>query len=103
VAAALVLFVGGAVLGAAVFGGGGEVPPQATVLALEPQDPSLSGTVTAAFTPGEPGIYLQGSGLEPLPSDRVYELWVIEGVTRLPRCAWRRAPTARCSGSPTRR
>ena len=74
VAAALVLFVGGAVLGAAVFGGGGEVPPQATVLALEPQDPSLSGTVTAAFTPGEPGIYLQGSGLEPLPSDQVLSL-----------------------------
>jgi anti-sigma-K factor RskA len=69
VAAALVLFVGGAVLGAVVFGGGGEVPPQATVVALEPQ----------AVTPGEPGIYLQGSGLEPLPSDKVYELWVIEG------------------------
>jgi anti-sigma-K factor RskA len=81
VAAALVLFVGGAVLGAAVFGGGGEVPPQATVLALEPQDPSLTGTVTAAFTPGEPGIYLQGSGLEPLPENQVYELWVIEGDT----------------------
>jgi hypothetical protein len=69
------------VLGAAVFGGGGEVPPQARVLALEPQDPSLSGTVTAAFTPGVPGIYLQGSGLEPLPSDQVYELWVIDGDT----------------------
>ena len=81
VAAALVLFVGGAVLGAAVFGGGDEVPSQATVLALEAQDPSLSGTVTAAFTPGEPGIYLQGSGLEPLPDDKVYELWVIEGDT----------------------
>ena len=63
VAAAVVLFVGG------------------TVLALEPQDPSLSGTVTAAFTPGVPGIYLQGSGLEPLPSDQVYELWVIDGDT----------------------
>jgi len=80
VAAALVLFVGGAVLGAAVFGGG-QVPQQATVLALEPQDPSLSGTVTAAFTPGESGIYLQGSGLEPLPENKVYELWVIEGET----------------------
>jgi len=80
VAAALVLFVGGAALGAAVFGDG-EVPSQATVLALEPQDPSLTGTVTAAFTPGEPGIYLQGSGLEPLPDDKVYELWVIEGDT----------------------
>ena len=81
VAAAVVLFVGGAVVGAAVFGGGAEVPGQATVLALEPQDPSLTGTVTAAFTPGEPGIYLQGSGLEPLPQDQVYELWVIEGET----------------------
>ncbi len=81
VAAAVVLFVGGALVGAAVFGGDAEVPAQATVLALEPQDPSLAGTVTAAFTPGEPGIYLQGSGLEPLPQDQVYELWVIEGET----------------------
>ncbi len=80
VAAALVLFVGGAVVGAAVFGGG-EVPPEATVLALEPQDPNLTGTITAAFTPGEPGIYLQGSGLEPLPPGKVYELWLIEGQT----------------------
>jgi anti-sigma-K factor RskA len=81
VAAALVLFVGGAVLGAAVFGGGDQVPQQATVLALEPQDPSLSGIVTVAFTSGKSGIYLQGSGLEPLPDDKVYELWVIEGDT----------------------
>ncbi len=81
VAAAVVLFVGGAVVGAAVFGGGAKVPAEATVLALQPQDPSLAGTVTAAFTPGESGIYLQGSGLEPLPQDQVYELWVIEGET----------------------
>lgn len=81
VAAALVLFVGGAVVGAAVFGGGEEVPAQATVLALEPQDASLTGTVTAAFTPGESGIFLQGSGLDPLPEGSVYELWVIEGET----------------------
>ena len=74
------LFVGGAIVGAAVFGGA-EVSPEATVLQLEPQDPSLAGTVTAAFTPGERGIYLQGSGLEPLPQDQVYELWVIEGET----------------------
>ena len=80
VAAAVVLFVGGAVVGASVFGGG-EVPSQSTVLALEPQAPNLSGTVTAAFTPGEAGIYLQGSGLDPLPQGKVYELWVIEGET----------------------
>ena len=80
VAAALVLFVGGAIVGAAVFGGG-EVPSGATVLRLQPQDANLTGTITAAFTPGEPGIYLQGSGLEPLPRDQVYELWLIEGQT----------------------
>ncbi len=56
-------------------------PQQATVLQLEPQDPALSGSVTAAFTPGERGIYLQGAGLETLPQDRVYELWVITGDT----------------------
>lgn len=80
VAAAVVLFVGGAVVGAAVFGGGG-VPAEATVLTLEPQDPNLTGTITAAFTPGSPGIYLQGAGLEPLPQDEVYELWLIRGET----------------------
>jgi anti-sigma-K factor RskA len=80
VAAALVLFVGGAIVGAAVFGDA-EVSQQATVLQLEPQDPALSGSVTAAFTPGERGIYLQGAGLETLPQDQVYELWVITGDT----------------------
>jgi anti-sigma-K factor RskA len=80
VAAALVLFVGGAIVGAAVFDGA-EVSQQATVLQLEPQDPALSGSVTAAFTPGERGIYLQGAGLETLPEDQVYELWVITGET----------------------
>ena len=80
VAAALVLFVGGAIVGAAVFDGA-EVSQQATVLQLEPQDPALSGSITAAFTPGERGIYLQGAGLETLPQDRVYELWVITGDT----------------------
>ena len=51
------------------------------VLQLEPQDPALSGSVSAAFTLGERGIYLQGAGLETLPQDRVYELWVITGDT----------------------
>jgi anti-sigma-K factor RskA len=80
VAAALVLFAGGAIVGATVFGGA-EVSAEATVLTLEPQDPALSGSVTAAFTPGERGIYLQGAGLETLPQDQVYELWVITGET----------------------
>ena len=51
------------------------------MLTFEPQDPNLTGTITAAFTPGEPGIYLQGSGLDPLSPDEVYELWLIEGET----------------------
>ena len=80
VAAALVLFAGGAIVGATVFGGA-EVSSEATVLTFEPQDPNLTGTITAAFTPGEPGIYLQGSGLDPLSPDEVYELWLIEDET----------------------
>ena len=80
VAAALVLFVGGALVGATVFDGA-EVSSEATVLSFEPQDPNLTGTITAAFSPGEPGIYLQGSGLDPLSPDEVYELWLIEGET----------------------
>jgi len=62
VAAALVLFAGGAIVGATVFGGA-EVSSEATVLTFEPQDPNLTGTITAAFTPGEPGIYLQDFGI----------------------------------------
>jgi hypothetical protein len=37
------------------------------------------GTLAMAFTPGEPGAVLWGSGLPDPGSDRVLEIWMIEG------------------------
>ena len=80
-AAALVLFAGGAIVGATVFGGAevssaGDGAPARAAGSRTSADRS-----PAAFTPGERGIYLQGAGLDTLPQDRVYELWVIKGDT----------------------
>ena len=62
VAAAVVLFVGGAVIGAAVFGGDAEVPAQATVLSLEPQDPSLAGPSRRRSRRANPGSTCRAPG-----------------------------------------
>jgi hypothetical protein len=37
-----------------------------------------------AFTPGEPGARLDGSGLRRLPTGRVYELWAIRAGSPIP-------------------
>ena len=78
VAAAFALFVGGWLIGGAVTGDP-EVPANATVIAL--QGEPGGGTFTAAYQPGEPGLYLLGSNLPALPEDRVYELWLFTGET----------------------
>jgi hypothetical protein len=80
VAAALVVFAGGLLAGSAIFGGS-TVPSRASVVAFRTEQP---GTITAAYTPGERGIYLIGSDLPALPRNRVYELWLIEGETPAP-------------------
>lgn len=79
VAAAFALFVGGWLIGGAVTGDG-EVPAQATVVAFEGE----TGSLAAAYTPGERGVYLLGSDLAPSPEGRRYQFWMIQGETPTP-------------------
>ena len=80
IAASLVLFAGGWVIGGA-FGGGDEgVPAGARVVAFE----GAQGELSVAYAPGEPGVYILGSGLEAPPEGKVYEVWMIEGGTPTP-------------------
>ena len=78
IAAAFALFAGGWLIGGAVMDDE-RVPADATVVALEGEPGA--GTITAAFQPGEEGIFLAGSGLPALPEDQVYELWLFTGET----------------------
>ena len=74
VAAAIVLFAGGVLVGTAVTG---EQPSGKTVLTL--QSETEPGTLAAAFTPGSSGLYMVGTGLPTLPEGKVYELWLFTG------------------------
>jgi hypothetical protein len=71
VAAALVLFVAGWI----ARGTGGAGQPRLVRFT------GGSGDLAAAYTPGDRGIVLFGSNLQPLPAGQVYELWTIEGTT----------------------
>jgi hypothetical protein len=83
VAASLVLFVGGLAVGAAVTGGdGNEIPADARVVAFEGEPGA--GTLSVAFTPGEPGVYILGADLPAPPEGQAYEVWMIEGDTPTP-------------------
>src|SRR5262245_6306440 len=88
VAAAVVLFAGGIVVGAAVTGGN-EQAAEKTVLTF--QSETEPGTLTAAFTPGQPGVHMVGSDLPTLPEGKAYELWLFEGDT--PRSAMCAVPS----------
>jgi Anti-sigma-K factor rskA len=77
IAAAFVLFVGGWVVGVSVT----EDEPaltEATTVSFEGEG---GGAISAAYRPGEPGMFLLGDDLPALPENRVYELWVFEGET----------------------
>ena len=87
VAAAIVLFAGGVLVGTAVTG---EQPSEKTVLTFTSE--TEPGTLAAAFTPGSSGVYMVGTGLPALPEGKVYELWLFTGDT--PASAMCTAPTA---------
>jgi hypothetical protein len=86
VAAAIVLFAGGVLVGTTVT----EQPSEKTVLTF--QSETEPGTLAAAFTPGSSGVYMVGTGLPPLPEGKVYELWLFTGDT--PASAMCAVPTA---------
>jgi Anti-sigma-K factor rskA len=77
IAAAFVLFVGGWIVGVALT----EDEPTITEATTVSFQGERGGTISAAYHPGEPGMFLLGSDLPPLPEDQVYELWVFEGET----------------------
>ena len=80
IAAALVLFAGGWVLGTRTSGEGPpQVPPDATVVPF--QGEPGSGTLAVAYTPSGSGVYLLGSDLPAPPEGTVYQFWMIQGTT----------------------
>lgn len=87
VAAAIVLFAGGVLVGTAVTGG---QPSEKTILTFTSE--TEPGTLAAAFTPGSSGVFMVGTGLPTLPEGKVYELWLFTGDT--PASAMCATPTA---------
>ena len=86
VAASLVLFVGGWLASDLLGGDGSGVPAGARVVAFEGEG---GAAVSVAFTPGEPGVYLLGSGLEAPPEGSVYEVWMIRDGAPTPGTCFR--------------
>ena len=78
IAAAFVLFVGGWIVGVTLTE---DEPAITEATTISFQGEADGGTISAAYRPGEPGMFLLGSDLPALPEDRVYELWVFEGET----------------------
>ncbi len=85
-AAAVVLFVGGWVTSDVLGGTAGEVPAGTRVVTFEGQEP---GSLSVAFRPGEPGVYLLGSGLATLPEGKAYELWMLRDGSPVPASCFR--------------
>jgi hypothetical protein len=82
VAAALVLFVGGWAIGAATSGDDGTTALEdPTVVAFQGD---AEGSLAVAYTPGESGAYLLGSGLSTPPAGSVYQAWMISGEVPTP-------------------
>jgi anti-sigma-K factor RskA len=77
VAAALVLFAGGWLVGTRTTNGGLEAVQEARVVPFQGQQ----GELAIAYQPGERGILLLGAHL-PVPEGRVYEVWMIQGKQR---------------------
>jgi hypothetical protein len=83
IAAAFVLFVGGWAIGSATSGGDPSIPADARVVAFEGTDTG-DATLSVAYTPGEPGVYVLGSGLPEPSGDEVYEVWMIQDGQPVP-------------------
>jgi hypothetical protein len=83
IAAAFVLFVGGWAIGSATSGGEPSIPADARVVAFEGADTG-DATLSVAYTPGEPGVYVLGSDLPAPADDQVYEVWMIQDGQPVP-------------------
>jgi hypothetical protein len=78
VAAVFALVVGGV----AVFARG-SIPavPLASNQQVVHFSPTTAGALAMAYTPGQPGVLLWGSGLKDPGADKVYEVWMIANGT----------------------
>ena len=77
IAAAFVLFAAGWIVGVMLT----EEPALTEATTISFQGEADGGTISAAFRPGDQGLFLLGFDLPQLPEDQVYELWVFEGET----------------------
>ncbi len=85
-AAAVALFVGGWVTRDVLGRTASEVPAGTRVVTFEGEEP---GTLSIAYAPGEPGVYLLGSGLATLPGGKAYELWMLGDGSPVPASCFR--------------
>jgi anti-sigma-K factor RskA len=78
IAAVFALVVGGV----AVFARG-SIPavPLASGQQVVLFSPTTAGTLAMAYTPGQPGVLLWGSGMKDPGTDKVYEVWMIANGT----------------------
>jgi anti-sigma-K factor RskA len=88
-AAAVVLFVGGIWVGRAMSNDHAPISPGARVVAFSGDAP---GSLSVAYRPGAPGIYLVGTDLPVPPAGHVYEVWMIRGSTPVPGPCVRPSP-----------
>jgi hypothetical protein len=89
VAAAIVLFVAGIGVGRFVTDEGAAVPEGARVVAF---DGESDGRLAVAYPPDGQGVYLLGFGLETLPEDEVYAVWMLQDGMPVPATCF--APSA---------
>ena len=99
IAAAFVLFAAGWIVGVMLT----EEPALTEATTISFQGEADGGTISAAFRPGDQGLFLLGSDLPQLPEDQVYELWVFEGETPVSALCASPRRTGRCSSSSTPR
>ncbi len=86
VAASIVLFAAGLAVGVLATRSDEPVPPRARVVAFQGE---AEGSLSVAFRPGGDGVFLLGSGLQQLPEDQVYEVWMFQGGTPVPATCFR--------------
>jgi anti-sigma-K factor RskA len=85
-AVAVALFVGGWVASDVLGGTAGDVPAGTRVVTFEGEEP---GSLSVAYAPGEPGVYLLGSGLATLTEGEAYELWMLRDGSPVPASCFR--------------
>jgi Anti-sigma-K factor rskA len=88
IAASLVLFAAGWAVGSR----GGDDAGTLEDTRVAAFEGAGSGSLSVAYRPGEDGVYLLGSGLEPPPDGMVYEVWMFQEGTPVPATCFTPSP-----------